>query len=149
MVTQIQTKALYEQDFCLWANTMAELLREHQIDSLDRQNLIKEIEDMGRSQKKALQRNLEVLLMHLLKWQYQPHKQSNNWRYSIREHRERILEQLQESPSLKRHFDLVLDAAYARARKEASIETSINLDAFSMVNPFTKDEILDEYFLPR
>lgn len=128
---------------------MADLLKERRLDQLDCQNLIKEIEDMGRSQKKSLKRNLEILLMHLLKWKYQPHKQSNSWRLSIDEHRERILKQLKESPSLKRHFDLVLDEAYGRARKEASIETSIDISRFPALNPFLKEEILDQEFLPK
>ncbi|AGF53064.1 sll0742 [Synechocystis sp. PCC 6803] len=149
MVTQMNTKNLYQQDRCLWAKTMADLLKERRLDQLDCQNLIKEIEDMGRSQKKSLKRNLEILLMHLLKWKYQPHKQSNSWRLSIDEHRERILKQLKESPSLKRHFDLVLDEAYGRARKEASIETSIDISRFPALNPFLKEEILDQEFLPK
>ncbi|XMT28347.1 DUF29 domain-containing protein [Synechocystis sp. PCC 6803 substr. GT-T] len=145
----MNTKNLYQQDRCLWAKTMADLLKERRLDQLDCQNLIKEIEDMGRSQKKSLKRNLEILLMHLLKWKYQPHKQSNSWRLSIDEHRERILKQLKESPSLKRHFDLVLDEAYGRARKEASIETSIDISRFPALNPFLKEEILDQEFLPK
>lgn len=149
MVTQIDTRNLYQQDLCLWATTMADLLKERQLDQLDCQNLIKEIEAMGRSQKKSLKRNLEILLMHLLKWKYQPHKQSNSWRLSIDEHRERILKQFEESPSLKRHFDLVLDEAYGRARREASIETTIDLNQFPVLNPFLKEEILDEEFLPQ
>lgn len=149
MVTQLDTKNLYQQDRCLWAKTMATFLKERQLDQLDCHNLLKEIEAMGRSQKKSLKRNLEILLMHLLKWKYQPHKQSNSWRLSIDEHRERILDQFEESPSLKRHFDLVLDEAYERARKEASIETTIDLSRFPVLNPFLKEEILDQEFLPK
>ncbi|MBD2653858.1 DUF29 domain-containing protein [Synechocystis sp. FACHB-383] len=149
MTTLINTGNLYQQDRCLWAKTMAILLKERQLEQLDCQNLIKEIEDMGRSQKKSLKRNLEVLLMHLLKWKYQPHKQSNSWRLSIDEHRARILDQFSESPSLKRHFDLVLGGAYERARKEASIETTIDLSRFPKLNPFSKEEILDQEFLPK
>lgn len=148
MVTQLKTKTLYEQDFCLWAETMADLLKNRQADQLDLQNLIQEIETMGRSLKKSLQSNLEVLLTHLLKWKYQTHKRSSSWEISVREHRRRILEQFRESPSLKRYFDLVFEQAYEQARKQASIETSLHITTFPVSNPFPKEKILEEDFLP-
>ena len=59
---------LYEQDFYLWIQTTAELLKQGRLTELDLENLIDEIETMGRSEKRALESNLEVLLMHLLKY---------------------------------------------------------------------------------
>ncbi|WLT40001.1 DUF29 domain-containing protein [Synechocystis sp. B12] len=87
--------------------------------------------------------------MHLLKWKYQTHKRSSSWEISIRGHRERILDQFEESPSLKRHFDLVLDKAYKRARTQASIETSLDISTFPVINPFLKEKILEKNFLPK
>jgi len=52
---------------------------------LDLKNLIEEIETMGRSEKKALRSNLEVVVMHLLKCKYQIEKRSGSWRATIRE----------------------------------------------------------------
>lgn len=39
MVTQIQTKALYEQDFYLWLETTANLLKDDNWEQLDFENL--------------------------------------------------------------------------------------------------------------
>ncbi|MFN9174199.1 MAG: DUF29 domain-containing protein [Synechocystis sp.] len=146
MVTQIETKTLYDQDFCLWAETMANLLKTRQLDRLDYENLIEEIEDMSGSQKDALESNLEVLLMHLLKWRYQADKRTNSWRCSIVEHRKRLHKAFRKSPSLKRYFDDVIDEVYNDAREMAAIETMLDLQIFPETNPFSKAEILDRTF---
>ncbi len=69
--------SLYEQDFYLWIQTTAELLKQGRLTELDLENLIDEIETMGRSEKKALRSNLEVVLMHLLKYKYQAEKRGS------------------------------------------------------------------------
>ena len=142
-----QTK-LYEQDFCLWIETTANLLKERRFSQLDIENLIEEIETMGRSEKNALESNLIVVFLHLLKWQYQPDKRSRSWKSSIFEHRIRIHKAFKNSPSLKPFFANVFTECYQYGRKRASIETGLSLTAFPTESPFTMDEILDEDFLP-
>ena len=79
--------SLYDQDFVLWIESTVRLLKNQRLTELDLENLIDEVEDMGRNQKHALESNLSILLMHLLKWQYQSLKRSNSWKFTIREHR--------------------------------------------------------------
>lgn len=74
---EISHHDLYAQDFCLWIEQAVKLLSENRLSELDRENLIEEISDMGSSQKHGLESNLEVVLMHLLKYKYQPEKRSN------------------------------------------------------------------------
>ena len=100
---------LYDKDYYLWLEETIQLLQEGRLTDLDIFNLIEEIKDMGRSEKNALESNLIVLLMHLLKWKYQPEEQSGSWRGSIREHRRRILKAFKNSPSLKSYFEVVFD----------------------------------------
>ena len=142
-----QTK-LYEQDFCLWIETTANLLKERRFSQLDIENLIEEIETMGRSEKNALESNLIVVFLHLLKWQYQPDKRSRSWKSSIFEHRRRIHKAFKNSPSLKPFFASIFPECYKYGRKQASIETGLSLAVFPTESPFTIDEILDEDFLP-
>ena len=66
--------SLYDQDYYLWITETAQLLREKDFNQVDLDNLIEEIESMGRSEKKAVRSNLRILLMHLLKYKYQPKK---------------------------------------------------------------------------
>lgn len=61
---QNQAKNLYDEDFNLWLEITANLLKSRQLEELDYDNLIEEIEAMGRSEKHPIESNLIVLLMH-------------------------------------------------------------------------------------
>lgn len=149
MTTQVNTQTLYETDFVLWLETTANLLKTRQLDQIDYDNLIEEIETMGRSERSALKSNLRVLLMHLLKWKYQPSMRSNSWRSTIREHRKRIQEAFKDSPSLMRTFDEGFDIAYQDGRELASDETGLGIDTFPQIFPFTVEQVLDSDYLPK
>ena len=83
-------QALYEQDFYAWVEEQVEALRSGHTQGLDIENLAEEIEDMGRSQRRAVKSALIIILIHLLKYRYQPQHRTNSWRASIREHRRRV-----------------------------------------------------------
>jgi hypothetical protein len=135
--------SLYEQDYYLWLETTAKLLREGQLSALDVANLLEEIEDMGRSEKRAFYSNLKILLMHLLKYSYQSEKRSNSWIASIVEHRQRIKKAFKESPSLQAYFIEIVNECYQDARELAAAETGLAIDAFPVEPPFTPEEILN------
>jgi hypothetical protein len=139
---------LYEQDFYFWIQTTAALLKQKDFTQLDLDNLIEEIESMGRNEKRALESNLAVLLMHLLKYQFQPLRRSKSWQYTIIEHRKRVQKALQESPSLKPYFYEVLAESYGSARNLAAVETGMELAIFPEELPFTPAQILDSEFFP-
>ncbi|MGK7931619.1 MAG: DUF29 domain-containing protein [Microcystaceae cyanobacterium] len=139
---------LYDQDFNLWLETTVNQLKNRQLDQLDYENLIEEIEAMGKSQKHALKSNLIVILMHLLKYQYQPEKRSNSWRYTIREHRRRVITLLEDSPSLKPYLTEVFEGCYDYGVKEAADETGLSRNIFPVKSPFSLEETLDFDFLP-
>ncbi|MGB7413645.1 MAG: DUF29 domain-containing protein [Thermosynechococcaceae cyanobacterium] len=139
---------LYDTDFVEWISQAAELLQQGKFSELDIKNLIEEIEDLGRSQKQALKSNLRVLLMHLLKWQYQPSQRSGSWRGSIVEHRKRIHDALKDSPSLKNYYSSVLQESYTTAREIAAYETGLPLDNFPAECFYTAERVLDRDFLP-
>jgi hypothetical protein len=139
---------LYDQDYFLWLEQLVQLLRSQNFADIDLENLIEEIAEMSGSQKQAIESNLEVLLMHLLKYQYQPEKRSNSWRYTILEHRRRLHKAFKHSPSLKRYFMLELNECYLGARKLASAETGLAKKTFPVEMPFTVEQILNEDFLP-
>ncbi len=145
---QENTYNLYEQDYHLWLVHTAKLVAENRFAEIDLVSLAEEIEDMGRSEKRAIKSNLRVLLAHLLKYKYQPSKRSNSWRATIREHRLRIKEAFQDSPSLKRYFDEVFDECYQNARAIAADETGLEIATFNTQCPFSKVEVLDSDFLP-
>jgi Domain of unknown function DUF29 len=120
---QDSADALYEQDYYHWLEQTALCLRKRAFDQLDLENLIEEIEDMGRNEKRAIESNLRIVILHLLKWKYQPQQRSGSWRGSITEHRIRIRKALQDSPSLKNYLPEVFSETYQDAIKIASQET--------------------------
>jgi hypothetical protein len=144
----LTTQTLYETDFNLWLEATAHWLKEGKWERLDRENLLEEIEALGRSEKNALKSNLEKLLLHLLKWKYQPAKRSNSWQYSMTEHCLRLLDTFEDSPSLKRYFDEVFDKCYQNARLLAARETGLDKQTFPEICPFTKADILNPEYLP-
>ncbi|NJM77700.1 MAG: DUF29 domain-containing protein [Acaryochloridaceae cyanobacterium RU_4_10] len=147
MTTQLK-QTLYHTDFVAWAEQTVELLRSRQLDRLDFENLIEEVEDLGKSQRQALYSNLRVLVMHLLKWQFQPEKRTNSWRYTLREHRQRIEEILEDSPSLRNYALEIFEPCYVKARLLAADETDLPISTFPETCPYTVAEILNSDFLP-
>jgi hypothetical protein len=153
MTTQLSSTAntanLYDRDYYLWLTHTAQLIKEGKFSEVDAANLIEEIEDMGRSEKRAVKSNLIIVLLHLLKYKYQPAKRTNSWKSSIREHRRRLRDDFQTSPSLKRYFEEVMEECYQDAREQAADETGLSLDTFPTESPFSTSEVLNPQYLPQ
>ena len=151
-IIEIMTQSLltspYDLDYQQWLETTVTYLSDRNFEQIDLEYLVAELQAMGKSEKNALESNLLILLVHLLKYKYQPQKQSDSWRNSIVEHRRRIIQSFKYSPSLKRHFDLVFDECYVDARQDAKTETQLLLTTFPEVCYFSKEEVLDPNFLP-
>lgn len=139
---------LYETDFAAWADRQADLLRQGRLQALDIGNLIEEIEDMGKSERSGLESHLSVVLMHLLKWQYQPDRRSASWRHSIRACRFQALKRIKRSPSLRPKIPEIITDEYDMARENAAFETGLPLSAFPEACPFTTEQVLDRDWLP-
>jgi hypothetical protein len=152
MTTQLSTSVtpfLYEQDYQQWLEKTVNLLRDRSFELLDLDNLIEEIEDMGKSSKREVFNRLVVLLIHLLKWKYQPARQSNSWLSTINEQRRQLLILFRDSPSLhKSYVPTIFSECYQMACKLASKETKLPLATFPESCPFTEIEILDFDFFP-
>ncbi|WP_449419016.1 DUF29 domain-containing protein [Phormidium nigroviride] len=142
------TSSLHDQDFNLWVESTIELLQQKRFEQLDIESLISEVESMGKNDRKSVKSNLRILLMHLLKWQYQPDKRTNSWRTTIKEHRNRLEDDFADSPSLKNYFLEVFDECYQKAKDLASSETGLSISVFPVECPFPSDLVLESDFLP-
>jgi hypothetical protein len=140
--------SLYERDFYLWLEQQAARLRERRLDQLDIANLLEEIEDMGRSEKRALEGNLVVLLTHLLKYRFQPDQRSSSWLGSIVEHRRRLRKLLRESPSLLPVARRIFSECYGDSCEQAAADSGRSPDTFPAEPPFTLEQVLDRKYLP-
>ena len=136
----------YTTDFYAWTQEQAKLLRNKEIQRLDWVNIAEEIEDMGRSEKRQLESRLEVLIMHLLKWQFQPNLRSRSWQLTIKEQRLRLEKLLAENPSLKSRLDDVIAKIYPLAVIGAEKETGLSI--FPETCPYELLEIFSAEFLP-
>lgn len=140
--------AAYEKDFFAWTQEQAQLLRSRQFSQVDIENVAEELESTGRSDKREIDSRIEVLLVHLLKWQIQVGFRSPSWFGTIREQRSRIEDLLGESPSLRPLVAQIRPTLYARARRVAANETGLPARMFPARCPFTPEQILAEDFLP-
>ncbi|MDQ9130390.1 DUF29 domain-containing protein [Serratia fonticola] len=138
----------YEADFYGWTQEQADLLRSGSLSQLDTQNLLEEIESMGRSERRELESRLEVLLAHLLKWKYQEGRRSRSWTLTIIAQRKKVKRCLRQSPSLKHKLNESLEDAYGDAVIAAESETQISRSVFPVQCPWTFEQIMDDEFYP-
>jgi hypothetical protein len=140
----------YEQDFYAWTREQAAFLEARQFEGLDIANLVEEVTSLGISQKHALGSHLKNLIMHLLKWQYQPSGRQigHSWRSSIVNARDEIAALLDDSPSLRREVPSLLTRRYPSARLLAQNETGLPLGTFPATCPWTLEQLLDLDFWP-
>lgn len=140
----MQTTTLYDQDFYAWTQHQAELLRSGQLSELDIENLIEEMESLGKQQQQELRNRLGVLLGHLLKWHYQPGARPKSWVYTIREQRRKIQRHLKENPSLKPYLSEAIAIGYEDGLDLLGRETPLDPDQLPQSCPFTQVEIFEE-----
>jgi hypothetical protein len=138
----------YEEDFYGWAINTAQLLKDGKMHELDFENIIEEIEALGRSEKSQLRNHLSLVLSHLLKWQYQPELRGHSWLYTIREQREQSKRHLRDNPSLKGSLDEILIDAYKIGLLKALRETGLDKKLFPEECPYTFNQIMNDEFYP-
>lgn len=140
----------YETDFVAWAAQQAELLKQGRFSELDVTNLMDEVEELGRSEKRALRSQLIRVIKHLLKLNYQSNAfyYLNSWRSSVAEGRTQLKLILQDSPSLKPYLEQVLSECYQNAVVEAITETGLDRRMFPQRCPYSQEQVLDPGFLP-
>ncbi|BAZ89908.1 hypothetical protein NIES932_13920 [Raphidiopsis curvata NIES-932] len=119
---------LYEQDFALWSEKMADLIANGHFDKLDIINLVEEIRDLSKRERDRLLSSMRLILHHLLKWDYQPELRSRSWLVTVQRERSNIEDYLIDSPSLKKYMtDEFLNRIYQKARLDAIAETGMEI----------------------
>ncbi|AFZ13969.1 protein of unknown function DUF29 [Crinalium epipsammum PCC 9333] len=138
---------LYKQDYYMWLNITAQQLRDRQFDDVDLDNLIEELEAMSGSQRRELKNRLIILLMHLLKYQYQPSRRSSSWVRTIWEQFYQIESLLEDSPSLKPYYEEIFNDCYLKAIPAASSETKLPIKTFPSLSPFFPQDVTNPDFI--
>lgn len=140
--------SLYDQDFHAWLTQSARLVREGRLDQLDLEHLAEELESMSKSELRALESRLAVLIAHLLKWEHQPSQRTKSWERTLIEQRKRIERLLLDSPSLKPKLAERLPDAYESAVRWAADETGLDESDFPPTCPYQIEQLLDGSFYP-
>ncbi|MDB9310161.1 DUF29 domain-containing protein [Aphanizomenon sp. CS-733/32] len=151
------SNTLYDSDLQLWIEQTIQQLQNHEFESLDIQHLIEELVDLGKSEKNTLRSNLKILLAHLLKLKIQhdaPDSMKGSWYSSVVEHRQRVLDNLADTPSLKNFLVEAIEKAYPDARKLAIKEGKFakfglripKESEYPITFPFSIEQILNEDF---
>lgn len=110
--------------------------------------LADEIEAMGKSEKRALESRLEILLMHSLKWQIQKDRRSNSWRRTIKDQHGRLEKLLNENSSLEAELLTFVENVYPSAIVAAANETGLDDEYFPANCPYSVGKIIDADYLP-
>jgi len=147
-VSDRRPDGLYSTDFSAWVAQTARLLRQHRWHDLDVEHLIEEVEGLGKSERRGVTSQLIRLLLHLLKWQYQPQRRSDSWVDSITDARTQIDLAIAASPSLKSYPAEQLAECYQRACRQAARQTGMELSQFPAECPYPIAFVLDEDWLP-
>ena len=145
------TETLYDKDYNLWLEMTIKQLRLREFSKVDLENLIEELESMGRSDKRALKSLLTRLFEHLLKigyWETEREYNQNKWKVEIRTFRQQIADLLNDSPSLKNYLDAIFEECYHRARKNMIDLTGLSSQIFPDTPIGNIAETLDENWLP-
>jgi hypothetical protein len=142
------SSTLYDHDFYAWTNEQAELLRAGKLSEADLEHIAEEIESMGKSEKRELISRLTVLLLHLLKWEFQPMRRGASWRLSIANTRDALTDHLADNPSLRSVMEASVETAYRRARRDATLETGLSENTFPSTCPWLFSQMMDENFWP-
>jgi len=132
----------YEHDFYGWLIEQARHVRDGRWDAVDRENLVEEIESLGREQFNKLESALRVLMLHMLKWDHQPQKRSRSWALTVRTQRLEVEDVLSDNPSLKPRIGEAMARGYRKARVEAAKETELDEHVFPASCPYDWDEVM-------
>lgn len=144
-------KHLYNTDYHLWVVETIKQLQNREFEAIDWENLIDEVSDLSRREKRRLESLLTRLFEHLLKlkyWEAEKERNQGHWQGEITNFQIQIQRELKASPSLKRHLSEIFEECYQDARKIVRDKTQLPIETFPE-NPIAElDKVLDENWLP-
>jgi hypothetical protein len=153
MQPQVKAKptSLYDTDYQLWLAQTVDQLKSHNFSSLDLENLVEEMESLGRSQKQAVSNYLMRLCEHLLKikyWQVERERCFRGWKLEVRNFRLQIQAELEASPSLKSFLEDVFVKQYRNGRNLFLDASDFNGNLIPEEPEFSLEQALDEDWFP-
>jgi hypothetical protein len=147
MTAIIDLKTLYKSNYLQWLEETIKCLRARQLAEVDYENLIEELEDLAKNEKRRVRSLLEQIIRHLLLCQYwdlEKPRNANHWSAEIISFRNQINEDL--SANLRNHLEDNFSIIYANALDYVKAKTQ--LTHLPELCPYTLEQILDKNWLP-
>ena len=141
----------YQQDFLRWAEEQSALFRSGNIADMDFENILGEIEDMGKEQKVALQSLFRNIIVHLLKLELSPAIDPRpKWIEEVIEFRDQAQTRIDATPSLKHYSDELFTKAWEQARRAAdkSFEAYGEKVLIPAECPYLLEQVLNSDYFP-
>ena len=141
----------YQQDFLRWAEEQSALFRSGNIADMDFENILGEIEDMGKEQKVALQSLFRNIIVHLLKLELSPAIDPRpKWIEEVIEFRDQAQTRIDATPSLKHYSDELFNKAWEQARRAAgkSFEAYGEKVLIPAECPYLLEQVLNSDYFP-
>jgi hypothetical protein len=130
MAKALDMPSLCDVDYVAWLEEQVAHLRAGHLHALDVENVAEELEGLMKKERRQLENRLEILILHLLKWDHQPDQRSNRWRSTVAAQGRRLRRLLQDSPGLKHEVEPMSRKAYPGAVQGAAIETRVSEATF-------------------
>jgi len=140
----------YDTDVIAWANEQAAFIRAGRFDLLDLEHIADEIEDVGKSERRELRNRMAILLVHLLKWKFQPERRGHSWQRTIKTQRKELAECIADTPSLKVEVanSTWWEKVWADTLIMVTKETGLDFEIFPDECPWQYQQIVDVSFWP-
>ncbi len=146
-LTDRHLSALYDRDYQLWLETTIDRVRSRDFNHVDWDNLLDELEDMAKRNKRTVKSLLTRLWEHLLKlgyWETERERNANKWKAEMTTFRQQIRDELADSPSLKPYLSEIFDETYLDAKKVMARLMDTTIDFFPETPPVSLEQVLDE-----
>lgn len=151
---------LYEQDFVAWTEEQAARIRAaagtHSNLPIDWERVAEEIEDLGKSTARELQRRLTTIIEHLLKLQHSPAEEPRaGWVGTVVRERAEVETLIEESPSLRARLGVLLTRANRAAARAvgSELQTRREIDPAQAralgAHELTLDQVLGDWLPDR
>ncbi|MFS0515349.1 DUF29 domain-containing protein [Nostoc sp. UIC 10607] len=147
MTTILDIKTLYESNYLQWLEETIKCLKNRQLADIDYENLIEELEDLAKNEKRRVKSLLEQIIRHLLLYQYwdlEKPKNANHWAAEIISFRNQVNEDL--SANLRKHLEDNFSVIYSNTLDYVKTKTKLN--NLPELCPYTLEQILDKNWLP-
>ncbi len=147
LYTKTDLQKLYETDNHLWLEESIKLLKANRLNELDLDNLIEELESLGRRDKNKAESLLEQVMRYLLLLQFWGEEYENNaahWEAEIDSFRTQLRRHL--TTNLYQHLEEEFDTVYQDALRYVSKKS--RLKSLPITCPYTLEQLLDVNWLP-